>query len=40
MAGNMIDVIPETVNTNGSASNSITDIPHMFYTSDRKLEKI
>ena len=34
------DVIPETVNINGSGSNAIPDIPLHFYTSDRNFEKI
>ena len=34
------DVIPETVNINGSISSAIPDIPLRFYTSDRKFKKI
>jgi len=34
------DVIPETVNINGSVSSAIPDIPLRFNTSDRNFEKI
>ena len=33
------DVIPETVNINGSVSSAIPDIPLRFYTFDRNFEK-
>ena len=34
------DVIPETVNIDGSDSNAIPDIPRLFNTSDRNFDKI